>query len=95
MEAMSSLPPQSKQDRFWRGCRLFPAATRDDAILCGRYALQHDGSLWAERKCERLEKIIDSALRPRQALHAGGMLPARIVEEKARIAARGDRASDG
>jgi len=79
---------------FWRGCRLFPAATRDDAILCGLYALQHDESLWAERKCERLEHIIDSALRLRQAVDPGGMLPARIMEEKARIAARGDQDSD-
>jgi hypothetical protein len=63
MQAMSLLPPKSKQDRFWHGCRLFSAATRDDAILCGLYARQHDESLSAESKCERLEQIVDSAFR--------------------------------
>ena len=79
---------------------------RDDAILCSLYALQHDESISAGRKCERLERIIDYALRLRQAIDPGGMLPAKIrlevvrralsaeLEEKARIVARGDRESD-
>ncbi len=69
-------------------------------------ALQHDESLSAECKCNRLERIIDYALRLRQVIDPGGMLPARIrleivrralsaeLEEKARITARGDHDSD-